>query len=467
MAKKAAPAATRVRGIDSLQPTWEARRRDCPAGKAANGGKQARTRNRGRSFGCAIMLTVPAPGTPNLLILGASGHVAQAFLQRLAARRGDFGRVVLLDPDDSVLRNPYLDHALLDYEFVHRRLRLPDGTKDYHRLLRQHGIHAVLDVTDLDTQPVLSATDAVGVSYVNTSLNESGRSIADVVWDLHSTRGGQRQAPHILSSGMNPGVVNLWVWHGFLQYGPPLEIVHFEYDTSVPTTGWRPMITWSRKEFLAETVWEPTGEVVNGALRMCSGNAVQHREDLRPILEPLIELPEYPRGMLVLHEENVKLGARLGASSRYLYAIHPRTMTYMEQLLRQRGRVDIADLELGDNTSVPLAGSDTIGVCLRYADRRVYYLHSLANSDVTGTNATCAQVAVGADAALQTLFSDKLAPRIYFASDLYDTVYSDVVFGGLRVDHFLFEERNGSLVPRVHTPRLRPSIPMVDESLAA
>lgn len=455
MAKAAPFTNSIVRGIKPIQPVWEARRSSCPTNKTANGRKQNRTRNRGRSFDWPIVLTEPAPRPPNFLILGASGHVAQAFLQRLAARRGDFGRVVLLDLDDGVLRNPYLDHELLDYEFVHRRLRFPDDTMDYHQLLRQHGINVVLDVTDLDTQPVLTATDAVGVSYVNTALNESGRGIAEVVSDLHPTRTDQRRAPHILSSGMNPGVVNLWVWHGFQQYGAPLEIVHFEYDTSVPKTGWRPMITWSRKEFLTETVWEPTGQVVNGELRMSSGNAVQHREDLRPIMQPLIELPEYPRGMLVIHEENVKLGAKLGASSRYVYAIHPRTMTYLEQLLRQRGRVEIGDLELGDNTTIPLAGSDTIGVCLRYADKRVYYLNSLANSEVTGTNATCAQVAVGADAALHALFSERLAPHIYFASDLYDTVYSDVVFGALRVEHFVFEKEQGSLTLRRHVPALR------------
>jgi hypothetical protein len=235
----------------------------------------------------------------------------------------------------------------------------------------------------------------------------------------------------------------------------------------MPVAGWRPMITWSRKEFLTETVWEPTGRVVNGTLRLCPGNAVQNREDLRSIMEPLIKLPEYPRGMLVLHEENVKLGTRLGASSRYIYAIHPRTMTFLEQLLLQRGRVGIEDLQIGDNTTIPLTGADTIGVCLRYADKRVYYLNSLANREVTGTNATCAQVAVGADAALHALLSERLAPRIYFATDLYDTAYSDAVFGALRVEHFLFEEVNGSLVQALHIPRLSPRFATIGESLAA
>jgi hypothetical protein len=409
----------------------------------------------------------PAPRPPNLLILGASGHVAQAFMQRLAARRRDFGRVMLVDPNDDVVRNPYLDHALLDYEFIPRTIQLPDDTADYHRLLRQKEINVVLDVTDLDTLPVLTATDAVGVSYVNTALNEAGRCIAEVVSNVHSTRDRPSLAPHILSSGMNPGVVNLWVWHGSEHYGAPSEIVHFEYDTSTPTTGWRPMITWSRKEFLTETVWEPTGHVVNGELQMCSGNSLQHREDLASIMRPVVKLPEYPRGLLVLHEENVKLGAKLGASSKYVYAIHPRTMSFLEQLWRKRGRVDISDLLLGDNTFIALNGADTVGVCLDYPDKRVYYLHTLANSEVTGTNATCAQVAVGVDAALHALFAERLTPRIYFASDLYDTVYSDVAFGALRVEHSVFEKVDGSLVLNQHVPRLRPMWAMTGEAMVA
>ncbi|HHY85730.1 MAG TPA: hypothetical protein GYA07_09395 [Verrucomicrobia bacterium] len=425
-----------------------------------------RLKNRERSSDAAVSASDGGARPPHLLILGASGHVAQAFLHRLQARRGDFGNLVLLDRDDRVVRDPYLDHSLLDYSFVHRPVQLPDDTAEYHRLLREHEIDVVVDLTDLDTLPVLKATDAAGVSYLNTSMNGSGMGIADLVAQVHPVRNRRRRAAHILSSGMNPGVVNIWVWHGFRQHGRPSRIVHFEYDTSVPVSGWRPIITWSRKEFLAETVWESTGEVIGGKVSMRSGNSLQHREDLRPVMEPVIELPAYPWGMLVLHEENVKLGMKLGVSSKYVYAIHPRTMAYMEQLVRRRGGVAVDDLELGDNTSVPLAGSDTIGVCLDYPDKSVYYVHTMANEDVTRTNATCAQVAVGVDAALQALRLERLAPRIYFASDLYGTVYSDVIFSSLRVDEHVFERVNGELVRRAEESRLHPAFAGTGKSLA-
>ena len=154
----------------------------------------------------------------------------------------------------------------------------------------------------------------------------------------------------------------------------------------------------------------------------------------------------------MLHEENLKFGRRLGVSSKFLYAIHPRTMDYRNRLWRERERVEPADLEFGDNTSIPLTGSDTIGVSLAYPGRRIYYLHSLANREVTGTNATCAQVAVGVEAAFSSLLSERLSPRLYFASDLYHTTFRDIVLQGLPVEHFIFETGNGSMVLRKREP---------------
>jgi hypothetical protein len=443
------------------QPVW-------PSGAVVSvRAKHRRLVKWGRPATWPPAVTGAAPRRPNLLIAGGSGHVAQAFLQRLELRRTDFGRLVFLDPNEGVLSDRHLDHDKLDYEFVCWRLRFPEDTAYYHRLLRRHQIDIVLDVTDLDTMPILTATDAVGVSYVNTGLNDVKRGVADLVAALHPTREQERAAPHILSSGMNPGVVNIWVWDAFQRYGAPGEIVHFEYDTSVPVAGWRPIITWSRQEFLCETVWEPTGLVREGRLQMFPANSLQRREDLRPIMEPVARLSSYPRGLLVLHEENVELGQKLGASSRYIYAIHPKTMEHLDRLWRERGRVGINDLELGDNTSVPLTGSDTIGVCLDYPDKRVYYLHSLANNAVIGTNATCAQVAVGVDAALSALLTERLSPRIYFSSDLYGTVYRDAVFSGLHVEHFVFEKAVGTLALQRHLPATRRRFTHAQECAAA
>ncbi len=396
------------------------------------------------------------PRRPNLLILGASGSVARALLRRLGGRRDHFGRVVLLDRSDRVREDKFLEHQRLDYVFIRHRLRLPRDRAYYHRLLRRHEIDIALDVTDMDTLPILGATDLAGVSYVGTSLNDEERDAAVLVGALHPTREKRRRAPHILCSGMNPGVVNIWVWHGVRRYGKPRGIVHFEYDTSMAAGGWRPLITWSRKEFLGEIARDPTGMVVDGVPVLYRSVALQNRLPMRSILRPVLPLPSYPRGFLVLHEENLTLGEQLGVSSRFIYALHPKTMAHLIRRWRRRGCLRMGDLETGDNTLLPLDGADTIGVCLDYPRQRVYYLHSLANSAVVGANATCSQVAIGVYAALFTLLGERLAPRLYFVSDLYDTVYPQVVFSNMRVEHFVFVKRKRSLILRHHVPALLP-----------
>lgn len=396
---------------------------------------------------------------PNLLVLGASGHVAQAFLRRLGGRRDLFGQLVLLDRNEQVLANQFLEHSRLRYRFVRHDLRFDRDQAEYIRLLRRHHIHIVLDLTDMDTQPVFEATDAAGASYINSALNDTNCGVSDMVARIHPRRHKPRRAPHIISSGMNPGAVNIWVTHGVRNYGIPREIIHFEYDTSTPVDGWRPMLTWSRREFLTETVWERTGYVDQGEVRLLESNALQNRIDLQPIMEPVCPLDEYPRGFLVLHEENVKLGTAYGATSKYIYALHPKTMDYLVRLWKKQGTVRISDLEVGDNTSVPLTGTDTIGVCLQYPHRRIYYVHSLANASVVGTNATCAQVAVGVWAGLTALLTEKLKPRVYFASELYDTIYPHVLFSNQRVEHFICGKREGRWTVLKHVPELRPRLP--------
>ncbi|OHE79893.1 MAG: hypothetical protein A2107_13955, partial [Verrucomicrobia bacterium GWF2_62_7] len=311
---------------------------------------------------------------PNLLILGASGVVARAFLRRLGGWRAHFGRVVLLDKNERVLADRFLEHQRLDYDFVRRRLRFPQDAAYYRQLLRRYQIDIALDVTDMDTLPILEATDAAGVSYVCTALNDGKRSVTELVSLLDATRARKRRAPHILCSGMNPGVVNIWVWHGVRHYGVPREIVHFEYDTSKPANGWRPTLTWSRRQYLTEVAWDPTGKVVDGKAVVLRTNALQNREPMHALLRPVMPLDSYPHGWLVLHEENLTLGQRLGVSSKFIYAIDQRTMAHLTRRWRQRGTLHVSDLEIGDNTVAPLDGTDTVGVCLEYDRRRVYYL---------------------------------------------------------------------------------------------
>lgn len=396
---------------------------------------------------------------PNLLVCGASGNVARAFLRRLGSHRCHFGRLVLLDKNRSVLANRQLDHDRLAYSFVSRRLDLPADAAWFARLLRRHRIDIVLDVSTHDTLPMLAAVEAAGASYVNTSLNDSRRSVAEVLAALQPLRDQPHRAPHILCAGMNPGVVNLWVRHGVERFGRPRQIVHFEFDDSMTVDGWRPLVTWSRHEFLTETAWNPTGHHTGDRVLVRSTNALQNPVALRPLLAPLALGDHCPAGMLVLHEENLTLGELLGVPSKFIYALHPQTMRYLRQRFRRHGRLGLEDIELGDNVTRRLTGTDIVGVCLHYPNRRIYYLNRMPNDAVIGTNATCAQVAVGIYAALFTLIYDQLEPRIYFTEDLFDKLYRRFVMANMRVELFLCSRRKGRWVVRKHLPELRDRSP--------
>ena len=73
---------------------------------------------------------------PNLLVLGASGGVANAFLHSLVHHRSLFNKLILVDKNKKVLSDPYINHKELRYTFVKKEIKLPDKEKEY---LNLHG----------------------------------------------------------------------------------------------------------------------------------------------------------------------------------------------------------------------------------------------------------------------------------------------------------------------------------------
>jgi hypothetical protein len=306
---------------------------------------------------------------PNLLIIGASGGVANALLQQMVKDRQQLNRLVLVDRDDRLLHNPFIPHEALDYEFVNRTIDVNQDRAAYLGLLQSHGIHVVIDLSINETRPMLEATDAVGASYLNTGIaNRRGENFAEVVLDIIRRKALPWQAPHILCAGMNPGIVNAWVRQGIERFGLPRGIVHFEYDTAQPRNGWLPIITWSRETFLDEIINDPAGYMDGkDKLRLLHPNALKNRVSMKDVLEPIMALKEYPRGFLLLHEENLTLAQRYDIPSRFMFAIDPGTMDYLEALYDTWGSVPVETMKLGDNRAIALRGSVTVGVMLQYA----------------------------------------------------------------------------------------------------
>jgi len=379
---------------------------------------------------------------PNLLVIGASGGVANAVLHHLRGYRGLFGQLVLLDRNSKVTKDPYIDHKTLDYRFIKHEIELPKKKQQFIGILKRHRIGIVLDITDADTLPLLEVIDGLGISYVNTAMNSEELTVTDLLFDVYPRKAEFKGAPHVLCTGMNPGVVNMWVRYGIEKFGLPKELVHFEYDTSVVAKGWHPMMTWSLKEYIVESLRDPTGVALGrGKVEALAPNAQHYPVEMRPILEPIMPLAKYPRGLTVLHEENLSVSYKYDIPSKFIYAVNQKTMAYVSGLLKKNGVVRREDLEQCDNTDEPLDGADNIGVCLEYPDKRVYYYNSEPNKAFIGTSATYTQVAIGIFSALFTLVYDRLKPQAYFVEDLYDTHYRYFLFDNLRVQEYVFKKR--------------------------
>lgn len=383
---------------------------------------------------------------PNLLIAGAGGGVANALLHHMVAERDLFGKLVLLDRNKKVLEDIYVDHKRLDYTFVHIELKLPEEKDAYHRILREHDIQIVLDITDMDSLPFLEATNEAGVSYVNTGMNDEKLSIEETVIRAFEKKDSFNKAPHILCSGMNPGNVNMWVRYGIEKFGVPKEVIHFEYDTSKVARKWQPMMTWSVHEFLVECVRDTTGVILGTGrekVKPLLPNALENRKNMHSILSPIMKFDKYPDGMITMHEECVSIGNKYDIPSQFVYAVNPKTMDTLVKIYEEKGDVSKEELELGDNTNEILDGADSIGVILEYKDKRVYFFNTIPSIAIIGTNATFTQVVVGVFSALLTLLSDTLEPRAYFPEDLWDTFYRHFMFDNMRVQEFVFERQTG------------------------
>jgi homospermidine synthase len=359
----------------------------------------------------------------NLLIIGASGGVGRAFLHKLAKDRGRLGKLVLVDKQDPLLDDRVFSHQEPDCEFLKATIDVDERQDDYLRLLKTHCIDIVIDLSVIETRAMLAVTDRAGVSYINTGVaNRPGENFSEVVLDLVKRKTFSWNAPHILCSGMNPGIVNMWVRRGIEKSGAPQSIVHFEYDTGQPVDGGVPIIAWSRETFLDEIVNDPAGYVEGrDKITLVQPNPLKNRISMEEVLRPIMNLSAYPRGFLLLHEENITLGQEYDVPSRFLFSLKTETMDYLEEVYDKNNEVPPGTLALGDNRKVLLKGEATVGVCLEYESTREYFFNTTAQGAIPGVSGSCRQVAAGLYAALITVIEESLAKRVYFVEDLLGT----------------------------------------------
>ena len=390
------------------------------------------------------------------MLLGASGGVSNAFLHYLVHHRQYFNKLVLLDKSDKVKQDPYIDHVGLDYIFIHKELEIPKHENEYLEILKKHRIDVVLDLTDMDSIPVLEATDRFGAHYLNTAMNDEEKYVSQLVIDVHARKEKIKNNVHILCTGMNPGVVNMWVRHGIEKFGLPKEVQHFEYDTSTEALRWKCMMTWSIKEFIVESIRDPSGIMLGrDNVRTLLPNALEHRVDMTDILSPIMELDVFPHGFQVLHEENLSIAQKYNIPSQFVYAVNMKTMDFLVKKYESNKKITREDFVLGDNRTEALEGSDNIGVILKYEDKEVYYFNTAQNNAAIGTSGTYTQVIIGIFSALFVLFFDRIKKGTYFVEDLYDSHFKYFMFDNMHVREYVFEKKDGHRKLVKYNPQIK------------
>lgn len=386
---------------------------------------------------------VNPPLGKNILIIGACGGVGRAFLLMLLRDRWRLGKLVLADKQDASFDDLYPFPRKPDYEFLKTTIDLDHGRDDYLHLLKTRGIDVVIDLSVNETRAMLSTTDRAGVSYINTGVaNRPGENFSEVVLDLVHRKGASWNAPHILCSGMNPGIVNMWVRRAIEESGVPKHIIHFEHDTGESVHGGAPIIAWSRETLLDEIVNDPAGYVEGkNRIRFLHPNPLKNRVSMEEVLRPIMTLPSYPRGFLLLHEENITLGQKYDVPSRFLFSLKDETMDYLEEIYDRKKEVPLDALALGDNRKVLLTGEATVGVCLDYESAREYFFNTMAQGTVPGVSGSCRQVAAGLYAAFRSVLEEPLQRRVHFVEDLLGTTCERLMMETLPVRHVVVPKK--------------------------
>lgn len=394
-----------------------------------------------------------------LLILGACGSVARALLQLLPRYRHEFGELVLMDSRPDVADSPFIDHRALRYTFIQRRLDAERAAAQLHPLLDRYHIGLVLDLTDARSLPILRATHQGGASYVNTMLNDERFTVPEQHTRLLSLKAEFESQPHLLCTGMNPGIVNHWVVQAITRHGRPREIAFFEFDSSAPASiplrECAPFITWSRKEFLHEVAEDPGGRLrSDGKIEWLHPNALSHPVDMRPHLAPIVVCPNYPQGMMLLHEEVVTIGRRFNLPASFTYGIHPASLAALQSAWTNGEPLTVESLLLADNATVPLNGSDLVGVWLKYDNRDVRIFNVMHNRGLRGTNATCRQVAIGVLAGLRALAHGQVACGLHFVEDLDAPIFPETVRAHMTVEEHVVWKLRPQADPAVRAASL-------------
>jgi homospermidine synthase len=344
------------------------------------------------------------------LILGCHGGVGRAVLsllqQSAPGRRLREQCETLLLVDREPVRHPLpLNDAVL----------LPPAriacAADLTRLIREHAVTEVIDLSSVDTLDCTRACDELGVHFLTTSVEEwPGRGTMPTdraIARLLPPRRPALTASHLVGSGANPGLVNALVFAAIREFAREVNVAPMpstlglhgilitEEDTTSETRGSSSddvfAMTWSPRHCLEE-LHETRAFAARGG-RVVSLNHppaarwYQARCGKRQI-----------QGMAVPHEEIVTLARRFpGIELAFVYRI-PEAARRALAAHPRREPAAWRTRRLAPPWAHAIVGEDRLGVLLcsrRYGEFWMGFRTDVSAGLALGMNATQLQVAAG------------------------------------------------------------------------
>lgn len=370
--------------------------------------------------------------TQRVLVIGCHGGIGRAVVSLLRQRTfrdlvgGRSAEILFVDREPAIGRHDLGGGVLLPPTTIR-------SADDLARLVRDHRVAQVIDLSSLDTVECATACDALGADYLCTSVEEwPGTPPLTTLQSIERVLPPQRpvlvRSGQLIGSGANPGIVNALALVGLREFAaragvaPTPEALHLqsilvtEEDSTVDAGGHRPgtfAMTWSPGHCLEE-LFEPSAFVGSyGGVKPLDHEptGLTYRArcghfEIEGFAVPHEELATLARRFPTVEE--IGFVYRLPAAARAALAAHPD----------RRRPESWPTRRLWPPWATKLTGHDRVGVLFvsrRFGELWIGFDTDVRTSLRVGVNATQLQVAAGVLAGWQQLGQRR---GMHFVEDL-------------------------------------------------
>lgn len=365
------------------------------------------------------------------LVVGYNGGVARAFLSLLENHPTgkealkNIERLFLVDKDETEFKPNIPRSTILEPCAI-------NSADDLAKLIQQHNIQQVIDLSSTDTVDCTRVCDELGVDFLCTSVEEwpeKGSIPTDqAIARLLPPHRDALKGSHLVGAGANPGIVNALVERGIREFAKVAgteatinaldlkSILITEKDTTAELRADYnntvfPM-TWSPEHCLEE-LFEPRAFFAKSGKIYDLDHIPTARTYHARCGTDFIE------GMAVPHEETKTLARKYSnVEIAFLYEI---PFAARRALSSRPNKLEINDWNtrrLFPPTTIEIQGYDRVGVLLssrKYGEMWIGFETDVSKGIPLNSNATQLQVAAGILAGWQQLGEQK---GIHFVEDL-------------------------------------------------